>query len=1277
MTVYNSFISKTFLRSVLDHEYQSFRGSPEEATLLDRLTRWALRPDLGERSAEPAFMEEFFRQTWGYVQGGQAGAELAFTMFPQFSVAGGAAGGGVGSADAALGHFLRNQRDHIPQVLCEFKDIRNRGLDAPQRRKNDNRSPVQQGLGYLAAARRGMFGNEPILPMFAIVTDMNEFRLYWADRGERQSIRFIIAPRDLFHGQGLLANTEEARFDRFLFRAIFHRDMLTVQADSGRPRLHSLLALQRFQQRDLENTYYTEYRAFRERLYEVLLEHNGAGTDRFPGTRGRMLRLAQKLLDRSIFIFFCEDMGGVLNFPPQLLRDFLTSRSTDEFFDRDGTEIWTQLCRLFTAMNDGTAFGGRRINRFNGGLFAPDPALDRLHIPNFIFCEQGQGQNEASLHRNKATLLYLCAAYNYATELAEGLARAPGAQPPARGHEERKLGLYTLGRIFEQSITELEILEAEIDERPSLNKENKRKRDGVFYTPEWVVERIVAETLGERLADIKIACGWPRPGTPDLPDEAAIRSYGEALRDVKVVDPACGSGAFLITALRYLLDEWKALRDLRRTVLGDVAREEEDVAIAEILSRNIYGVDINSASVEIAKLALWLHTARGNRPLSTLDEHIVEGNSLIGLEFFEGLAPYSAEERERINAFDWGGAFPEVFARGRFDVVVGNPPYVKLQNFRKVHADMATYLTRPLGQGGLYRSTQTGNFDLYLAFIEKGIALLNENGRLGYIAPSVWTTNEYGDALRQHVAAGRHLYGWIDFGSFQVFEEATTYCALQFFSMRPNEVVRVAKAPDGYISEEPWSGADNILPYERLNYANRWLLLAGPERDLIDRLTQTCLPLSNRRNTRAIFVGLQTSADQIYHLVRRGPGRYVCTPKGRAAPPPFEVRIEDALMKPLVSGEEAKRYLTPHTETYLLFPYRVDDHGAHLIPAAEMANDYPLAWAYLCRWEPELRAREDGAFDDEQWWRFGRHQNLDKQEIPKLMVPRLVASLGCSVDEQGFYYLDNVDVGGVSAAPGVSPWFLAGVLNGKVADFVFRRVSKPFRGEYRSANRQFLEPLPIPQASAVDQADVAQRAQRLQDLTSARGDIIRDIARRFAAVNARPQPDSWLFPGIPPQDELEANAPDHLDRIARRAWARTERTRIYKAQCERLGEDLRPGVAMDATFERGELRFIIEGATAIDRIFLADGEGAFVLAQWKVIASTFALTERTTGEKLARVLRKVALNAPEPLRSQVITLSENLRRTETEIAQAEVLINQQLYALYGLTHEEIALVERG
>ena len=644
----NSFIAKSFLRSVWAHEFETFKDSTEETELFERLNRWAARDKHKETTAQAALLEEFFRATWGYVQAGQEGGETGYTLFPAFPVAGAGQRGGMGEADAALGFFTPDDTAPIPQVLVEFKDIKS-ALDAPQKRKGNSRSPVKQGLDYLFASRKGMFGYEPIIPTWAIVTDMNEFRLYWADRGERQFISFALERKDLLQHATLLDQTDEGRFDRFLFYRLFHRDTLIVRGTTGRAELLSLIQQQRFRQSELENRFYAEYRGFREHLYRSLLKHNGPDTDRFPGTKGRLVRMAQKILDRSIFVFFCEDMGRALGFPPQLLRDYLIRQADDEFFDPDGGEIWQWLRRLFVAMNDGRAFGDHRINQFNGGLFAPDPDLEKLHIPNSIFCERGQGQNEASLAGNKLTLLYLSANYNYASSWGEGVVNDDHA-PSAKRDPERSIGLYTLGRIFEQSITELEILEAEEDGRKSVNKESKRKRDGVYYTPEWVVERIVDETVGRRLADLKSACGWPSEKQNKLPTIEAIDAYEAQLRDIRIVDPACGSGAFLITTLAYLLDEWKALRDLRRQ-LGQKMVEEDwsDSAVRDILRCNLYGVDINPASVEITKLALWLHTARSDKPLSSLDDHIRDGNSLIGPDFYEKtLAPYTEEERERI-----------------------------------------------------------------------------------------------------------------------------------------------------------------------------------------------------------------------------------------------------------------------------------------------------------------------------------------------------------------------------------------------------------------------------------------------------------------------------------------------------------------------------------------------------------------------------------------------------------------------------------------------------
>lgn len=284
--LFNSFISKSFLRSVWALEYEAYKGTATETSLVERLKTWAERKDLNETSAEAAFIEQFFRDTWGYVQTGQIGTEAgSFTLWPKFPIQGAGAKGNAGVADLAIGCFDKADPKPIPQVLCEFKDIRS-DLDAPQKRKGNNRSPVRQCLDYLGNARRGLFGTDPILPTWGIVTDMNEFRLYWFDKGHHQFLRFTIRAQDLFKGGSLIGENDAARFDRFLFWRIFQRD--TLISDNGRCAFVALIGQQRFSDRALEAAFYAEYRAFREHLYLVLLSHNGDGTPRYPGTHGRL-----------------------------------------------------------------------------------------------------------------------------------------------------------------------------------------------------------------------------------------------------------------------------------------------------------------------------------------------------------------------------------------------------------------------------------------------------------------------------------------------------------------------------------------------------------------------------------------------------------------------------------------------------------------------------------------------------------------------------------------------------------------------------------------------------------------------------------------------------------------------------------------------------------------------------------------------------------------------------------------------------------------------------
>ncbi|MBV8738329.1 MAG: hypothetical protein JO007_13945 [Alphaproteobacteria bacterium] len=375
----------------------------------------------------------------------------------------------------------------------------------------------------------------------------------------------------------------------------------------------------------------------------------------------------------------------------------------------------------------------------------------------------------------------------------------------------------------------------------------------------------------------------------------------------------------------------------------------------------------------------------------------------------------------------------------------------------------------------------------------------------------------------------------------------------------------------------------------------------------------------------------------------------------------------------------------PLTDTYLLFPYTVLGNRVALIDAETMRTDYPKAWSYLKSYRDVLRLREarrdshgrvvEAPFDDEAWYRFGRHQNLDKQEIVKLVVPRLVANLGCSVDEDGSLYLDNVDVGGVVIADIEDPFFIAGVLNSPVGNFIFKRISKPFRGGFLSANKQYIAPLPIPPASAEERSRVSVKARALQMAHTARRDTLVRIARRLSATRQRNRPEIWLFPDLRTKDDLIAAAPARLDDNEKREWADQQYNRDLTALYEAIAARLHPGASLSASFADGELSFAVDGVPIVCRIFVSPSEGEFIAAQWKVIAATFAITEKIDGKKLANALRKLAVADNPAVVQQIITLERQLSAVETDIAQKEAEMNGLVYRLYNLSQADISLIE--
>ncbi len=1108
---------------------------------------------------------------------------------------------------------------------------------------------MEQCFDYLHSAWQSRDRDSLTEPFFALVTDMNEFRLYVRRLGKGQYQRFTLSGTGSPTDPTLLGDSPAAAFRRFIFWRMFQPDMLL--SERGAPLLDRLLRDQIVREKTIEKDFYREYRNYREFVYRTLVESN----PNFTGSRGQLVRLTQRFLDRCIFILFCEDMGRVLRYPPALLRDILIEKSQSKFYDPNGSGPWNEMRDLFRAMRDGGNFGSHAIDRYNGGLFEEDPALDSLHIPAKVFCAQHQGQSQQSLLAHPQTLLHFSAAYNFGLNSAAG---------------ERAISLYTLGRIFEQSITELEIMEAEAEGRLSINQLSKRKTDGVYYTPEWTVSNIVEQTVGSRLEDVKTELGFY--SLPSI-DEPAIAEYRAFLKDkrrsaatagkwitffdnyrlrlgqIRIVDPACGSGAFLIQALNRLVEEYRWVVAEEERITGERRLFDQDAIIRSILSQNIYGVDINQESVEITKLALWLHTAAPGQPLCSLDANIRCGNSLVGADFADFyssrhqtlFAQIDENERERINAFDWHAAFPEVFSHGGFDCVIGNPPYIKLQNFRRAQADTAAYLIEAKNPDGtpVYASTQSGNFDMYLPFIEKGIRILKPEGRMGYIAPNVWMVNEYGKPLRQLVRRTRSLDRWLDFKSYQIFDEAITYTALQFFRGKPCATLTCAFAPDGNAAAVQWDNADQI-PYEELPEEEAWTLAPKAEKQMLEKLLAKHPPLSTFAAENAVgFRGIESGADEFYHFDRVGPNRYVGAKNGaRMDMRGVEANLDDGIMRKLVSSEDAKRYTMPNPSRYTIFPYRTTDSSAALLTEAELKASFPLCKRWFETHEENLRKRDNGAMNNTWgWYGYTRPMNLHLQNKPKIGIPQTVLNLNGFFDNIGEFCFNNVRVGGILVGDEGNGWFLMGIINSPVPNWVFKRIARPKEGGYYEANKQFIAPLPIPDATPEQREDIGNRAKELQELHTLRRDTIAKLDQRLhsaqtTALTPAPKEDwLWSTVGTPTTWKQSPQAPAGLNARDLTAWAKQQHATALQNHYDTLDTLLPPGAKLEVTNTEDEILLHINGREALHLFDKPDTP--FLAAQWRHTLRDQNVTESYDAKRLIKQLLTLRQTTEEPLNS--------------------------------------------
>ncbi len=459
---------------------------------------------------------------------------------------------------------------------------------------------------------------------------------------------------------------------------------------------------------------YSDYSAFKNALWQDLVKSHPEHDQLL------LFKKTQKLLDRFLFVLFSEDKGLL---PPNSIREI--ADQWEKLRDMDAyVPLYARFQKYFGYLNTGHKGKLHDIFAYNGGLFKPDEVLDAVRISDEV------------LHPH----LMRISKYDFASEVDVNI----------------------LGHIFEHSLNEIEAITAQLEGRVVDSKKTKRKKDGVFYTPKYITKYIVENTVGRLCAEKKdelaindeeYARG--RKGrqkkTIEMLD-TKLDVYRDWLLSLTICDPACGSGAFLNQALDFLIAEHAYVNELEAKLLGQsiVFKDIGD----HILERNIYGVDINEESVEIARLSLWLRTATKGRKLNDLSGNIKCGNSLIDDPAVAGA-----------KAFDWKKEFPAVFAKGGFDVVIGNPPYVLVFDEKlKEHLEEVFPVFKR-------------NNDLYACFVEQSTRIVKKAGALGLITPNSYVKGEYFGPLRE-LLAQYQIGAIVDFTQTLVFEDANVFSAV-------------------------------------------------------------------------------------------------------------------------------------------------------------------------------------------------------------------------------------------------------------------------------------------------------------------------------------------------------------------------------------------------------------------------------------------------------------------------------------------------------------------
>jgi type I restriction-modification system DNA methylase subunit len=802
--------------------------------------------------------------------------------------------------------------------------------------------------------------------------------------------------------------------------------------------------------------FHKDYAAFKRELFRDLVKHNMTNevfrtelnmedAERAnKNIKHHLFKKSQKLIDRFLFLFFAEDRGLLApNSSANIVAQWHALKEMDE-----EVLLYSLYKKYFNYLDTGRKGSDKttEIFAYNGGLFKPDATLDNLIISDELLFK-----HTPCLH-----------AYDL----------------------ESQVDVNILGHIFENSLNETESIKAEIEGGDVDKQKTKRKKDGVFYTPKYITQYIVDTTVGKLCSEKKTELGIReeayfkrRKGRP-VKTLAALRShlaaYREWLLHLTILDPACGSGAFLNQALDHLIKEHQYIDELQTNLLGGglVFPDIENT----VLENNIFGVDINEESVEIAKLSLWLRTAQPGRKLNDLSRNIKCGNSLIESKAFAG-----------DKAFKWEEEFSQIVAKGGFDVVIGNPPYVRQEFFKA----QKPYLEEN------FKSFQ-GTADLYVYFLEKSVDhLLSPKGIYSSIVANKWMKSNYGKPLRKWMKT-KEIVEIIDFGDLPVFTNASTYPCI--VTLRPN----LAKDSFSATLPENLGFSDLKLLVKNQGFSiktksleeNGWSLVASPVHELLATLKRKGKPLKDLVNSK-IFYGIKTGMNQAF-LIDNDFKEKILKENPDSA----------SLLKPFVAGKDIKRYSVDFQGTYLLLiPHGWTDKNRAKSDAWSYLQDkHPLIANHLFQYmDPLIKRSDQGKY----WWELRACVYYQEFEKPKLLLSDISSRGNFVLDNGSNYYTVNT-----ASVIGDADEFLLGVLNSKLITFYYKNISPAVKGGYLRFTYQYLINIPIvdfeaPQKSALFASFVAEIQDNKRSMQTVVKNFLTELSLRQHIEYCSKKLQSW------------------------------------------------------------------------------------------------------------------------------------------------------------------------